>query len=329
MTLHCVGCSRLIEEWEVPEEERNFALETNHLVVCGDCTFLEEILLDSSPSLLRCDECGRTVENCDTLEINMLVVCEECFVVGAAWLRGGVESNFCFSCGCPHQGEQNGLCAACTNLELTYRAHPRGTESYHTSDSLPSKKDYQSTSHPKVDRATVPPIERSVSRSQEHTRKETGCEPKVSTSASAASDPQFTCGKNRDELIKGEEEKATTIHQEIETKRLAAEPRAGRTKERITKPSEHEHTRGTRESTESRPRTPVSQKGKGSNKQGNSRQKEKSGCLNSTLLLLFGLLPPVVLLMACFGTRGTMEGDAWLGTEHCAMRSEETSEVRF
>ncbi len=71
MAGYCVDCGRPLEQWEVP-------LSSDHLSVCAFCALIGESTLDNS-MLTCCDDCGRPVEPEDTLEIDSLVVCIECW----------------------------------------------------------------------------------------------------------------------------------------------------------------------------------------------------------------------------------------------------------
>lgn len=70
--------------------------------------------------MVFCDACGHLVNECDTLLINELVTCEDCFAVGGAWPQGVSESKFCFSCGDHIHGELNGLCLNCADSTGIY-----------------------------------------------------------------------------------------------------------------------------------------------------------------------------------------------------------------
>ena len=71
MAGYCVDCGRPLEQWEVP-------LSSDHLSVCAFCALFGEFTPANS-MLTCCDECGRPVEPEDTLEIDSLVVCIECW----------------------------------------------------------------------------------------------------------------------------------------------------------------------------------------------------------------------------------------------------------
>lgn len=71
MAGYCVDCGCLLEQWEVP-------LSSDHLGVCAFCARIGEFKHDNS-MFTCCDECGRPVEPVDTLEIDSLVVCIDCW----------------------------------------------------------------------------------------------------------------------------------------------------------------------------------------------------------------------------------------------------------
>ena len=71
MAAYCVDCGRPLAQYEVP-------LNSDHLAVCEFCAWNKELSLGIS-MLTCCDACGRPVEPEDTLEIDSLVVCIECW----------------------------------------------------------------------------------------------------------------------------------------------------------------------------------------------------------------------------------------------------------
>ena len=71
MAGYCVDCGRPLEEWEVP-------LSSDHLGVCAFCARFVEFTHENT-MLTCCDDCGRPVEPEDTLEIDSLVVCTDCW----------------------------------------------------------------------------------------------------------------------------------------------------------------------------------------------------------------------------------------------------------
>ena len=79
MFLYCISCGFPVERWEIPEEEWDTAASSDRVVMCGDCTLLEYHFFNYFPELVCCDECGRPVEPEDTMEIDSLVVCIECW----------------------------------------------------------------------------------------------------------------------------------------------------------------------------------------------------------------------------------------------------------
>ncbi len=70
--------------------------------------------------MVLCDACGHLVYESDTLLINEIVTCEDCFTVGNAWPQGVSESGSCFSCGNHFHGQQNGLCLSCEGFSGIY-----------------------------------------------------------------------------------------------------------------------------------------------------------------------------------------------------------------
>ena len=71
MAAYCVDCGRPLAQYEVP-------LNSDHLAVCEFCAWNKELPLGIS-MLTCCDECCRPVEPEDTIEIDGLVVCIECW----------------------------------------------------------------------------------------------------------------------------------------------------------------------------------------------------------------------------------------------------------
>lgn len=70
--------------------------------------------------MVLCDDCGHLVYESDTMLINELVTCEDCFTVGGAWPQGVSQAKFCFSCGDHIQGERSGLCPNCSDSSSIY-----------------------------------------------------------------------------------------------------------------------------------------------------------------------------------------------------------------
>lgn len=71
MAAYCVDCGRPLAQYEVP-------LSSDHLAVCEFCAWNKELSLGIS-MLTCCDECGRPVEPEDTMEVDCLVVCIDCW----------------------------------------------------------------------------------------------------------------------------------------------------------------------------------------------------------------------------------------------------------
>lgn len=100
MFLYCKSCGLPVERWDIPEEEWDIAAGTDKLVICGDCTLLENSLVADFQELVCCDECGRPVEAFEAWVSNQLTVCKDCVFSPSASKRW-VDADSCPYYGCP------------------------------------------------------------------------------------------------------------------------------------------------------------------------------------------------------------------------------------